>query len=190
MSKKKAKNGVINIAALDELIAQHGHSPEAILGERGLLAQLTKALVERVLGAELTHHLKTGRGPLEEAVAGPEGAVQAAANCRNGLSPKTVLGDSGAMGIEVPRDRQGSFEPLLVPKWQNRLPGFDEKSIALYARGMSVRDIQALLAEQYRIEVIRWPQQMIRWPPQVIRWLQQTEHWLRRRCVRHRGFAG
>ena len=150
MSKKKAKNGVINIAALDELIAQHGHAPEAILGERGLLALLTKALVERVLGAELTHHLKTGHGPLEEAVAGPEGAVQAAANCRNGFSPKTVLGD-----------------------------------------------IQALLAEQYRIEVsrwppqmIRWPQQMIRWPQRVIRWPPQTEHWLRRRCVRHRGFAG
>ena len=123
------------------------------MGERGLLAQWTKALVERVLGAEWTHHLKTGRGPLEEAVAGPEGAAQAAGNCRNGLRPKTVLGDSGAMDIEVPRDRQGSFEPLLVPKWQKRLPGFDEKSIALYARGMSVCEIQALLAEQYRIEV-------------------------------------
>ena len=153
MSKKKAKNGVINIAALDELIAEHGHSPEAILGDQGLLAQLTRALVERVLGAELTHHLKTGRNPLEEAQSGPEGAVRAAANCRNGFSKKTVLGDSGAMHIEVPRDRQGSFEPLLVPKWQKRLPGFDEKIIAMYARGMSVRDIQALLQEQYRIEV-------------------------------------
>lgn len=153
MNKKTTKNGMIDIAALDELIAQHGHSPEAILGEGGLLAQLSKALVERVLGAELTHHLKTGRGPLAEAGGGAEGAEQAAGNCRNGFSAKTVLGDSGAMSIAVPRDRQGRFEPLLVPKWQKRLPGFDEKIIALYARGMSVREIQALLQEQYRIEV-------------------------------------
>ena len=78
---------------------------------------------------------------------------EGSANCRNGFSKKTVLGDSGAMEIALPRDRQGSFEPLLVAKWQKRLPGFDAKIIALYARGMSVREIQALLEEQYRIEV-------------------------------------
>ena len=89
------------------------------MGEQGLLAQMTKALVERVLGAELAHHLKTGRGPvggLEEA------AAAVPANCRNGYSAKTVLGDSGEMQIDVPRDRAGSFEPLLVPKWQKKLP--------------------------------------------------------------------
>ena len=153
MNKKKVKEGVINEAALEALIAEHGHSPEAILGERGLLAQLTKALVERVLGAELTHHLKTGRSAVEDGVSGPESPPPGAANCRNGFSSKTVLGDSGEMQIEVPRDRQSRFEPLLVPKWQKRLPGFDEKIIALYARGLSVREIQALLEEQYRIEV-------------------------------------
>ena len=156
MSKKKTdKTGeaVINVEALDALMARHGHSPEAILGEQGLLAQLTKALVERVLGAELTHHLKTGHRAAQAEDSVPEAGAQGVKNCRNGFSKKTVLGDSGEMRIEVPRDRQSSFEPLLVPKWQKRLPGFDEKIIALYARGLSVREIQALLEEQYRVEV-------------------------------------
>jgi len=143
--KKEALN-----QALDALIEQTGHSPEVILGDGGVLAQMTKALVERVLGAELAHHLKTGRGP----VGGPEEAAAALpANCRNGYSAKTVLGDSGAMQIDVPRDRAGSFEPLLVPKWQKKLPGFEEKIIALYARGMTVRDIKTMLEQQYHIEV-------------------------------------
>jgi transposase-like protein len=143
--KKEALN-----QALDALIEQTGHSPEVILGDSGVLAQMTKALVERVLGAELAHHLKTGRGP----VGGLEGEAAAVpANCRNGYSAKTVLSDSGAMQIDVPRDRAGSFEPLLVPKWQKKLPGFEEKIIALYARGMTVRDIKAMLEAQYHIEV-------------------------------------
>lgn len=79
--------------------------------------------------------------------------ADAAGNCRNGHSAKTVLGDSGAMQIEVPRDRAGSFEPLLVPKWQKKLPGLEEKIIALNARGMTVRDIKAMLEQQYHIEV-------------------------------------
>ena len=143
--KKEALN-----QALDALIEQTGHSPEVILGDGGVLAQMTKALVERVLGAELAHHLKTGRGPtggLEEA------AAAVPANCRNGYSAKTVLSDSGEMQIDVPRDRAGSFEPLLVPKWQKKLPGFEEKIIALYARGMTVRDIKTMLEQQYHIEV-------------------------------------
>ncbi len=136
--------------ALDALIEQTGHSPEVILGDGGVLAQMTKALVERVLGVELAHHLKTGSGP----IGGLEGEAAAVpANCRNGYSAKTVLSDSGAMQIDVPRDRTGSFEPLLVPKWQKKLPGFEEKIIALYARGMTVRDIKAMLEAQYHIEV-------------------------------------
>lgn len=153
MNKKKEKSGLINIEALDALIAQHGHSPEAILGEQGLLAQLTKALVERALGAELTHHLQTGSRPTGDAAGARESGSQEAANCRNGFSKKTVLGDSGELEIAVPRDRQSRFEPRLIPKWQKRLPGFDAKIIALYARGMSVREIQALLEEQYHVEV-------------------------------------
>ena len=161
MSKKKSNKttpplprGNINIAAIDALLAEHGHSPEAIMGAGGLLAQLTRALVERALGAELTHHLRTGRDPAESADDGvPEIPPGAAANCRNGFSRKTIQGDSGSMEISLPRDRHSSFEPLLVPKWQKRLPGFEQKIIALYARGLSVRDIQAMLEEQYRIEV-------------------------------------
>jgi putative transposase len=153
MTKKKTRKEVINIKALDALIAQHGHSPEAIMGEGGLLAQLTRALVERALGAELTHHLKTGRSPFEGEAGGPAAVPGAAANCRNGFSRKTIQGDSGEMEIAMPRDRHSSFEPLLVPKWQKRLPGFEEKIIAMYARGLSVRDIQAMLESQYRIEV-------------------------------------
>jgi len=151
--KKKSEEQEINVEALDALIARHGHTPEAILGKQGLLAQLTKALVERALGAELSHHLKTGRGPTEGGSGGPEAVPEGVGNCRNGFSKKTVLGDSGEMEIALPRDRQGSFEPLLVPKWQKRLPGFDAKIIAMYARGLTVREIQAMLEEQYRIEV-------------------------------------
>lgn len=148
MRKKADKKQEALNQALDALIEQTGHSPEVILGDGGVLAQMTKALVERVLGAELTHHLKTGYC----ANAGEQTAA-APANCRNGYSTKTVLGDSGAMQIDVPRDRAGSFEPLLVPKWQKKLPGFEGKIIALYARGMTVRDIQAMLEAQYHIEV-------------------------------------
>ena len=153
MSEKKSRDAVINVKALDALIAEHGHTPEAILGEGGLLAQLTKALVERALGAELTHHLKAGRSAAGGEGGEPQAGWPGAANCRNGFSKKTVLGDSGEMEIAMPRDRRGSFEPLLVPKWQKKLPGFEEKIIALYARGMSVRDIKAMLEEQYRIDV-------------------------------------
>ena len=153
MKKKPTKEQKQLDEALDVLIARSGHSPEAIMGEQGLLAQLTKALVERVLGAELTHHLKTGRSPAQQALNEQGGRSEPEGNCRNGFSVKTVLGDSGELEIAVPRDRQSSFEPLLVPKWQKRLPGFDEKIIALYARGMTVRDIKALLEQQYRIEV-------------------------------------
>jgi transposase-like protein len=139
--------------ALDVLIAKSGHSPEAIMGDQGLLAQLTKRLVERVLGAELTHHLKTGRSPTEAVLDEQGESAELDGNCRNGFSAKTVIGDSGEMEINVPRDRHSSFEPLLVPKWQKKLPGFEDKIIALYARGMTVRDIKAMLEQQYRIEV-------------------------------------
>lgn len=103
-----------------------------------------KALVERALNAELTHHL--GYGPGE---AKPEGG----GNHRNGSTGKTVLTDTGPLRIEVPRDRAGSFEPLLVPKHQRRFTGFDDKIVALYARGLTQREIQGFLAEQYGVEV-------------------------------------
>ena len=103
-----------------------------------------KALIERALGAELSHHLGYAPG-----AAKPEEA----ANHRNGASGKTVLTDDGPLRIEVPRDREGSFEPLLIPKHERRFTGFDDKIIAMYARGMTVREIQGFLAEQYGTEV-------------------------------------
>ena len=103
-----------------------------------------KALLERALGAELSHHL--GYRPGEEK---PPGVT----NHRNGTSGKTVLTDDGAVPIEVPRDREGTFEPQLIGKHERRFTGFDDKIIALYARGLTVREIRAFLLEMYRVEV-------------------------------------
>jgi len=128
---------------LDELIKDY-KNPEDLLGEDGLLKQLTKALVERAMEAELTHHL----GYEKHAVEGHNSG-----NSRNGSSKKTVTGKNGSLEIEVPRDRAGSFEPKLIPKRQKRFDGFDEKIISMYARGMSVREIAGHLEEIYAVEV-------------------------------------
>lgn len=127
---------------IDDLIA--GKKPEEILGEGGVLKDLTKRLVERALEGEMTHHL--GYTPNA-----PEG--KNTGNSRNGKGSKTVIGESGAMEIQVPRDRTAEFEPQLVKKRQRRLPGFDDKVIALYARGMTTREIQGHLEELYGVEV-------------------------------------
>ena len=103
-----------------------------------------KALIERALGAELTHHLGYPPG-----VAKPP----LTSNHRNGTSGKTVLTDDGPVPVDVPRDRDGTFEPQLIPKHDRRFTGFDDKVIALYARGMTVREIQAFLKEMYAIDV-------------------------------------
>lgn len=130
----------------DELIEQwlgeHGSDAAAILGREGLVAQLTKRVVEKALAGELTHHL--GYAP---------GAVPPGPNCRNGSSRKTLITEEGAVEIAVPRDRAGTFEPRLIAKGQRRFEGFDEKIIAMYARGMSVREIQGFLLDQYQVEV-------------------------------------
>jgi transposase-like protein len=130
-------------ALLDELL-KDCRDPKEILGEQGLLKQLTRRLVERALEAEMTAHL--GYTPHA-----PEG--RGSGNSRNGKQSKTVLSESGPLAIEVPRDRNGGFEPQLVPKRQRRLEGFDEKVLALYARGLSTRDIQGHLEELYGVEV-------------------------------------
>jgi putative transposase len=103
-----------------------------------------KALLERALGGELTHHLGYPPGGTK-----PE----ATTNHRNGTSGKTVLTDDGALDLAVPRDRAGTFEPQLIPKHARRFTGFDDKILALYARGLTVREIQAFLAEMYAVEV-------------------------------------
>lgn len=127
-----------------ELIDQFVNGPMSAEAVNAASMAFKKALIERVLGAELTHHLGYAAGadkPLD------------AKNHRNGASAKTVLTDDGPLRIEVPRDRSGSFEPLLISKHERRFTGFDDKIVAMYARGMTVREIQGFLAEQYGTEV-------------------------------------
>jgi putative transposase len=128
---------------VDELLAGT-RTPEEITGPDGLLQRLTKRLVERAMAAELTEHLGYEHGE-----APPGGA----GNARNGTTPKTIHTGHGSVRIEQPRDRAGSFAPQIVRKHQRRFDGFDDKIIAMYGRGMSVRDIQAHLAEIYGVEV-------------------------------------
>jgi putative transposase len=134
-------------AIRDELIEEllQGYSsPQDLLGEDGLFRELKKRLLERALGAELSEHLGYEKGD-------PAGC--GSGNSRNGYSSKTVLGDDGAVEIAVPRDRNSTFEPQIIAKGQTRLDGFDDRIISLYARGLSVREIQGHLLELYGIEV-------------------------------------
>jgi putative transposase len=123
---------------LDALLAgSEGKDP---FGKDGLLDELKKALAERVLNAELDHHLANE----------PDDGRR---NHRNGYSKKSVLTDTGKLEIEIPRDRSGTFNPQLIAKYQRRFPGFDEKIISMYARGMTVREIQGHLGELYGVDV-------------------------------------
>jgi putative transposase len=128
---------------IDRLLVDY-EKPEDIIGESGLLKQLTKALVERALSAELSTHL----GYAKHAVEG-----RGSGNSRNGASSKRLKGEFGTVEIAVPRDRAGSFEPRLVPKGTTRFAGFDEKILSLYSRGMTTREIQGHLEEMYQVEV-------------------------------------
>ena len=128
---------------LDELLKEY-EKPEDLLGERGILQQLTKALVERALEGEITHHLGYKKH---------DSSGDHTGNSRNGTTQKTIKSKRGQTEIEVPRDRNGSFEPQLIKKNQTRFDGFDEKIISLYARGMTTREIQGHLEEIYGTEV-------------------------------------
>ena len=128
---------------LDELLADY-ETPEDLLGEEGLFKQLKKALLERALGAELSDHLGYEKG---------DPAGRGTGNSRNGHSGKTVLTEDGAVELAVPRDRNGTFEPAIVPKGERRLDGFDDRILSLYARGMTVREIRGHLQELYGVEV-------------------------------------
>lgn len=140
--KRKAK-GPFSEELLDELLSQlKGKDAESLLGSSGLVAQLKKQLAERMLSAELDHHLKD-----EAQGETPTG------NHRNGSSPKTVITPEGALPLDIPRDRLSTFDPVLVAKHQRRLPGFNDRVISMYARGMPVREIQAHLEEIYGLEV-------------------------------------
>lgn len=128
---------------IDQLLADY-KKPEDLLGENGILKQLTKAAVERALQAELAHHLGHDK---HEAVTNESG------NTRNGCSSKTLKGDFGHLPLDIPRDRDGSFTPQLIAKHQTRWTGFDDKILSLYARGMTVREIQSHLEEMYGTQV-------------------------------------
>jgi len=128
---------------VDELL-KGCEKPEDIIGENGLVKRLTKAVLERALQAELTHHLGYDKY---------DPAGHHSGNSRNGVTSKTVKGEFGEIVVETPRDRNGSFEPQILGKHQTRFDGFDDKILSLYARGMSTREIQGHLQEMYGVEV-------------------------------------
>src|SRR3712207_1616042 len=135
MARRKAPH--IPNELLDQLLS--GTDAAAALQQGGLLDDLKKALAERALNAEMDHHL-----------AGEGGA----GNSRNGYGRKSVVTDTGGrIALEVPRDRQGSFDPQLIAKYQRRFPGFDEKIVSLYDRGLSTREIAGHVLELYGVEV-------------------------------------
>jgi len=134
----RRKQPVIPDELLDQLLG--GADPRAALADGSLLDGLKKALAERVLNAELDHHLDGGE---------PDGRP----NGRNGYGKKTVLTGTGRLELQMPRDRLASFDPVLIAKYQRRLPGFDEKIVSMYARGMSTREIQGHLRELYGLDI-------------------------------------
>jgi putative transposase len=149
MPKRKTTEAALALEAQmpevpKELIDRFVSGPMTADAVNAATLAFKKALIERVLGAELSHHL--GYSPGAE-------KPEEASNHRNGSSEKTVLTEDGPVRIAVPRDREGSFDPLLIPKHERRFTGFDDKIIAMYARGMTVREIQAFLREQYGTEV-------------------------------------
>lgn len=128
---------------VDELLKGY-QKPEDIIGENGLLRRLMKALLERTLNAELTHHLGYEKH---------DPAGHNSGNSRNGATSKTVKGEFGEIVVDTPRDRNGTFEPQILGKHQTRFEGFDDKILSMYARGMTTREIQGHLQEMYGIEV-------------------------------------
>ena len=132
----RRKEPIIPDSILDQLLA--GSDAKTAFESNGLLDQLKKALAERALNAEMDHHL-SGEGT--------------AGNSRNGYGRKTVLTDNGSLELSIPRDRQSSFDPQLLAKYQRRFPGFDEKIVSMYARGMSTREIVGHVQELYGIDV-------------------------------------
>ena len=122
-------------AVLDQLLG--GADPRTAFDPNGLLDELKKAFAERVLNAEMDHHLATGES----------------GNSRNGYGKKTVVTENSKLTLDIPRDRQSTFDPQLIAKYQRRFPGFDDKIISMYARGMSTREIVGHLRELYGVEV-------------------------------------
>jgi putative transposase len=128
----------------DELLGKAQAQGVELLGPDGLLSRVTKAVLERALAEEMTDHLGYEKH---------DPAGRGSGNSRNSMTSKTLLTDVGAVDLQVPRDRNGSFDPKIVRKGQTRLEGFNDRIIALYARGMTVRDIRAHLREMHQVEV-------------------------------------
>jgi putative transposase len=141
---RPARRPLVDEQLADELLGKAQAEGAGLLGPDGLLSQVTKAVLERALAEEMTGHLGYDKH---------DPAGRGSGNNRNGSMPKTVLTDIGAVDLAVPRDRNGSFEPQIVRKGQTRLDGFNERIIALYARGMTTRDIRAHLREMYDVDV-------------------------------------
>lgn len=135
---------LIDDSALDRLMAQIESEGLELLGPDGILTELTSRIMNRAMQAELSDHLGYEPG---------DPAGRGSGNNRNGTSPKTVLTDAGAIPVSVPRDRNGEFEPQLIPKHQRRLNGFNDIIISLVARGMSTRDVQAHIADAYQVDI-------------------------------------
>jgi putative transposase len=133
----------INTKLIDTLLAGY-KKPEDIIGKNGLLKQLTKALLERAMHAELTEHVGYEKH---------DPAGNNSGNSRNGSSKKKLKGDFGEIDLETPRDRNGSFEPQIIAKNQTRFTGFDDKIISMYSRGMTTREIEGHLKEMYGVDV-------------------------------------
>lgn len=147
MTEKKSMadaTPLVSDEVLDELMTRVEAEDAELLGPDGLLAQVTKAVLERALDEELTDDLGYEKH---------DPAGRGSGNSRNGYTAKTVHTDVGTVEVEVPRDRNGTFAPKIVPKGTSRLKGFNERIIALYARGMTVRDIRAHLEELYGVDV-------------------------------------
>ena len=145
MPIKTSKKVVVDLPSIPkELIDHFVSGPMSAEAVNAASMAFKKALIERALGAELSHHLGY-----------PPGAEKPdeVSNHRNGVTRKTVLTEGGPLRIDIPRDREGGFEPILIPKHERRFTGFDDKIVAMYARGMTIREIQGFLADQYGTEV-------------------------------------
>jgi transposase-like protein len=143
MAKKREEK--IRKELLDELLKDYT-TPEDLLGKDGIMAELKQRLIERAMEAKMEDHPGYARNG---------NRVEGSDNYRNGFSNKRVISNTDRIDIQVPRDREGSFEPQILPKHQRRFDGFDDKILAMYARGMSVRDIQSTLQEMYNVESLR-----------------------------------
>jgi putative transposase len=142
--REPAAKPLVDERLADELLARAQDEGVELLGPGGLLSQVTKAVLERALGEELTHHLGYEKH---------DPAGRGSGNSRNGTTGKRLLTEVGGVDLQVPRDRAGTFTPRIVRKGQTRLDGFNDRIIALYARGLSTRDIRAHLRGMYDVDV-------------------------------------